>query len=243
MYLHDTHTHTHTIVNPHCSMDTCRLAPAVVWRDPWQGAAARPAGPAGGQQRAARLLRQVWPGRCLLYASAGVCSVRLVVCVFRARTHPHADRCVSTYAHHVVLQHTHVARTCSTKHMYAKRMPHQLCSKLLAYIWLSELQARLRRAGARVDCFATQPGCVQQTPRATLLIPHTQRPFPAVHMHVCRPSISECESCWLNTPLHSSMCHAYSMLVCMPHARKPIARPSLKYTVHPAPRTGMWPAA
>jgi hypothetical protein len=33
-------------------------------------------------------------------------------------------------------------------------------SKLLAYVWLSELQARLRRAGARVDCFATQPGCV-----------------------------------------------------------------------------------
>jgi NAD(P)-dependent dehydrogenase (short-subunit alcohol dehydrogenase family) len=31
-------------------------------------------------------------------------------------------------------------------------------SKLIAYVWLSELQARLRRAGARVDCFATQPG-------------------------------------------------------------------------------------
>jgi len=33
-------------------------------------------------------------------------------------------------------------------------------SMLLAYVWLSELQARLRRAGARVDCFATQPGYV-----------------------------------------------------------------------------------
>ncbi|GBF89922.1 short-chain dehydrogenase reductase [Raphidocelis subcapitata] len=33
-------------------------------------------------------------------------------------------------------------------------------SKLMGYIWLSELQARLRRSGARVDCFATQPGYV-----------------------------------------------------------------------------------
>jgi hypothetical protein len=31
-------------------------------------------------------------------------------------------------------------------------------SKLMGYIWLSELQARLRRSGARMDCFATQPG-------------------------------------------------------------------------------------
>lgn len=41
----------------------------------------------------------------------------------------------------------------------AARNPPCARSKLLAYIWLSELQARLRRAGARVDCFATQPGC------------------------------------------------------------------------------------
>ncbi|KIZ02736.1 Retinol dehydrogenase 12 [Monoraphidium neglectum] len=33
-------------------------------------------------------------------------------------------------------------------------------SKLLAYVWLSELQVRLRRAGAQVDVFATQPGYV-----------------------------------------------------------------------------------
>lgn len=32
-------------------------------------------------------------------------------------------------------------------------------AKLMLYVWASELQARLRRAGARVDCFATQPGC------------------------------------------------------------------------------------
>ncbi|KAI8467180.1 MAG: hypothetical protein J3K34DRAFT_431400 [Monoraphidium minutum] len=39
-------------------------------------------------------------------------------------------------------------------------LPAYCDSKLLAYVWLSELQARLRRAGAAVDCFATQPGYV-----------------------------------------------------------------------------------
>ncbi|KIZ02734.1 retinol dehydrogenase 11 (all-trans/9-cis/11-cis) [Monoraphidium neglectum] len=38
--------------------------------------------------------------------------------------------------------------------------PSYCDSKLLAYIWLSELQVRLRRAGAQVDCFGTQPGWV-----------------------------------------------------------------------------------